>query len=296
MIERKFVAQKMKEFQIQEYISDNLKNVGHSHTKVQRTPLGEKIVIHASRPGLIVGRKGQNIKELTKQLKKRFELDNPQIEITEVEDINKDARIIAERIASSLEKFGSGKFKAVGHRTMADVMNSGALGIEILITGKIPSSRSKRWRFYQGYLKKCGDIAVEGVKQAYASAHLKSGIVGIQVRIMPPDIKLPDNVQLIEEKETVVEESDEKKEGKAEDKEKKAKKKQKTKSESSGNKEKESNKEEDKKKDTEDKEPAEIEGDKKSEAEDKVTEPAEEGDQTGEAEEKNKEEDKPEEQ
>jgi len=68
MIERKFVAQRIKEFEIQEYIAENLKKVGHSHTKMQKTPLGEKIVIYASRPGLIVGRKGQNIKQLTKTL------------------------------------------------------------------------------------------------------------------------------------------------------------------------------------------------------------------------------------
>ena len=68
MIERKFVAQRLKEFQIQEYISKNLSKVGHSHTKMQRTPLGEKVVIYASRPGLIVGRKGSNIQQLTKTL------------------------------------------------------------------------------------------------------------------------------------------------------------------------------------------------------------------------------------
>ena len=82
MIERKFVAQKIKEYQIQEYIEHNLKHVGHSHTKMVKTPLGEKIVLYASRPGLIVGRKGQNIKELTKTLKKIFGLENPQIEIS----------------------------------------------------------------------------------------------------------------------------------------------------------------------------------------------------------------------
>ncbi len=89
---------------------------------------------------------------------------------------------------------------------MGDVINAGALGIEILVTGKIPSSRSKRWRFYQGYLKKCGDIAIVGVRKAYAIANLKTGAVGIQVRIMPPDIKLPDTVTIIEESSAVVEE------------------------------------------------------------------------------------------
>ena len=72
MIERKFVAQKIKEFQIEEYITQTLKNVGHSHTKMVKTPLGEKIVIYTSRPGLIVGRKGQNIKQIFKKITKKI--------------------------------------------------------------------------------------------------------------------------------------------------------------------------------------------------------------------------------
>lgn len=205
MIERKFVAQKMKEFQIEEYITQSLENVGHSHTKMIKTPLGEKIIIFASRPGLVVGRKGQNIKQLTKTLKKRFELENPQIEISEVENPNLDARIVAEKIVDALEKFGSEKFKAVGHRMMADVMKAGALGIEIGVSGKVPSARAKSWRFYSGYLKKCGDIAL-AVRKADAQAQLKTGIIGIKVRIMPPDIKLPDDIKLVEERQTKIEE------------------------------------------------------------------------------------------
>lgn len=203
MIERKFVAQNIKEFQIQEYITNSLKNIGHSHTKMQRTPLGEKIIIYASRPGLIVGRKGESIKKLTQSLKKIFNLENPQIEISEVGNINLDAQIVAERIANSLERFGSSRFKGVGHKVMTDVMGAGAKGVEILISGKIPSARAKTWRFYQGYLKKSGDVAVSGVDIAYASAQLKTGTVGIKVSIMPPGLDLPDNIQIKEIQESV---------------------------------------------------------------------------------------------
>ena len=205
MIERKFVAQKVKEFQIEEYITQSLKNVGHSHTKMVKTPLGEKIIIFTSRPGLIVGRKGQNIKQLTKTLKKRFELENPQIEISEVENPSLDAQIVAEKIVDALEKFGSEKFKAIGHKIMTEVMRSGALGIEIIVSGKVPSARAKSWRFYNGYLKKCGDIALS-VRKADVQAQLKTGIIGVKVSIMPPDIKLPDDIQLVESKEVKVEE------------------------------------------------------------------------------------------
>ncbi len=199
MIEREFVKAKIKEYQIQEYISETLKNVGHSHTKVQKTPLGEKIIVFTSRPGLIVGRKGQNITKLTKTLKKRFNLENPQIEISEVENPGLDARIVAERIASSLEKFGSKRFKGILHKTMEDTLQSGALGIEILLSGKVPSARAKAWRIFGGYMKKCGDIAQNQVQKAQATALLKTGIIGIKVMIMPRGIKLPDDIEVVDE-------------------------------------------------------------------------------------------------
>jgi small subunit ribosomal protein S3 len=201
MIEKKFVEQKMKEHLIEEFISGRLKNVGHSHTRLQRTPLGEKIIISTSHPGLVVGRKGDNIKDLTQELKREMSLENPQIEIDEIEIPFLDARIVAERIASTLEKFGVNKFKGVGHKTMTDVMGAGALGVEILISGKIPGARAKTWRFYSGYLKKCGDVALSGVKEANVYAQLKSGTVGVKVRIMPPDIQLPDRIKIREEVE-----------------------------------------------------------------------------------------------
>lgn len=211
MIERKIVDGRMKEFLIQKFISENLQKVGYSKTKVQKTPLGEKIIIYASRPGLIVGRKGLNIKALTKSLKNKFRLENPQIEINEIENPDLDAQIVAEKIQSTLERFGSKRFKGVGHKAMDDVVRAGALGCEILISGKIPSARSKRWRFYQGYLKKSGDVAVSQVRTAYTIAQLKSGIVGIQVRIMLPDTELPDvikmkKVEIIEEEDITEEE------------------------------------------------------------------------------------------
>ena len=199
MIERKLLKLKMKEYEIENYIASTLKNAGHSHTKLVRTPLGEKIIIFASRPGIVVGRKGENIKKLTNTLKRKYKLENPQIEISEVENPNLDAQIIAERIASTLERFGLKRFKATGHKTLGDVMNSGAIGVEIVMSGKIPSTRARSWRFYAGYLKKCGDIALTGVKTAHASAQLKSGTVGIRVKIMPPDTKLPDDIEVTEE-------------------------------------------------------------------------------------------------
>ena len=206
MIERKFVSEKLKEFLIKEHVNERLKNAGQSDIKLKKTPLGEKIIISASKPGLVVGRKGENIKLLTKDLKKKFNLENPQIEIEEILIPALDPQVMAEKIAMTLERFGSARFKGVGHKVLEEVIRAGALGVEILISGKIPSSRAKTWRFYQGYLKKSGSIAKDGVLTAYAAANLKTGTVGIQVRIMPADVELPDKVEIKDAVEEIIEE------------------------------------------------------------------------------------------
>ena len=199
MIERKFVAENLKEYQIEEYLRGVLGKAGLSYIKVHRTPLGEKIIICASRPGIIVGKSGSNITRLTKELKERFAMENPQIELVEAENPMTDANIVAESVANSLERFGTARFKGIGHKAMSDIMNAGARGVEILISGKVPSSRAKTWRFYMGYLKKSGDIAVSGVNTAYSTAKLKTGVIGIQVRIMPSSTKLPDDIEVIDQ-------------------------------------------------------------------------------------------------
>ncbi len=210
MIERKFVKQNINEFQIKEFIISTIRNAGHSKTQLKKTPMGDKVVIDVARPGLIVGQKGQNIKALTVQLKKKFGLKNPQIEINEVANINLDAQIVADRIASALERFGSQRFKGIMHKALEHTLSSGALGAEILLSGKIPSSRAKTWRVYSGYLKKCGDIAITDVKSAQSQALLKTGIVGIKVKIMTPDTVLPDKIKILDEPITVIEEIKEK--------------------------------------------------------------------------------------
>lgn len=206
MIERKFVAEKIKEQQVEEYVASQMTRVGHSSTTLKRTPLGDKVIISVFKPGLVVGRKGANIKSLSKALEKKFKLENPQIEINEVKNENLDATIVSEKITSALERFGSGRFKGIMHKAIEDTMSAGALGIEVLISGKIPSSRAKTWRVVSGYLKKCGDISVEGVLVAYAQAFLKTGVVGVQVRIMPSGLRLPDDCQYIPDRQIVVEE------------------------------------------------------------------------------------------
>ncbi len=205
MIERQFVSQKIKEFQIKEYMSKVLAKAGYSHTEIRRTPLGEKIIIFTTRPGLVVGKQGDNIKRLTMYLKKRYKLENPQIEIGDVTSPMLDVQYVADRIAYSLERFGSKRFKSIGYKMLQDIIGAGAIGAEIVLSGKIPSSRARSWRFSAGYLKKSGDIAMNKIKKAITKVDLKSGTIGIKVSIMTPDIELPDKLLVLAVEETKVE-------------------------------------------------------------------------------------------
>lgn len=206
MIERNILGQKMKEFHIKEFIAAEFVKTGYSHTKIQRTPLGDKVIIYTSRPGLVVGRKGENIRKLTNTLKNKFKMDNPQIEIGEIENPYFDAQSIAEKIAYTIEKFGSQRFKSIGYKTLQSIMDAGALGAEIVMSGKIPSARAKRWRFIDGYLKKCGHVSDKYVIRGKSVALIRSGVVGISVNIMPSGLELPDDVKIIEQNPELKEE------------------------------------------------------------------------------------------
>lgn len=200
MIERKFVAEKTREVEIESFVRGKIGNTYCSRFEIKRTPLGEKIVVHTSKPGLIVGKKGENVRLLTSELKGRFKMENPEIEIIEITNPDLDARTVADQIKVVLERFGPKRFKSIGYKTLQRVIDAGAMGSEIILSGRgLPSSRAKSWRFYAGYVKKSGDIALTKVQHAFTKANLRSGTIGIKVTIMPPGTILPDRLQLLPE-------------------------------------------------------------------------------------------------
>ncbi len=198
MEERKTVEFKKKEFAIRENIKKILGKGKVSRVRIEYTPIGEKIIISTHKPGLIIGRKGEKINELTETLKGKFKLENPNIEIDEIIQPEFDAQINADEIALALERFGPLKFKVTAYRTLQKIINAGALGVEIVLGGKLPGQRAKSWRFAKGYLKKTGDSA-KVVDRAQARAQTKPGTVGIKVSILSPYAVLKDRIVIDEE-------------------------------------------------------------------------------------------------
>ncbi len=195
MEEKQTVKLKKEEFAIKETIRKAIGKGKMSKVRIEYTPVGEKVIISTDKPGLVIGRGGESLNELTNTLKKNFKFQNLHIEIEEINEPEYDAQIIADEIALGLEKFGPLKFKVIAYRTLEKVMRAGALGCEVRLSGKLPSSRAKTWRFSQGYLKKTGDTA-KVVSRAQARAETKPGTVGVKVSILSPHAKMKDKVTI----------------------------------------------------------------------------------------------------
>jgi small subunit ribosomal protein S3 len=198
MEEKKFVQLKKEEFRIKEYVKSAVGKSKVSSVYIEYTPIGEKIIVETSKPGFVIGRKGEKIAELTDTLKKQFRLENPHIEIKEIDKPEFDAQTMADEIALSLERFGSLKFKAVAYKMLQRIMKAGAAGAEIRLGGKLPSERAKNWRFAEGYLKKTGDTA-KIVDRAEAVAQTLPGTIGVKVAILSPYKKIHDKIVINEE-------------------------------------------------------------------------------------------------
>jgi len=196
-IERKFVADNIKRMQVKEYMEKELDRAGCGRIEIQRTPMGTRVIVDAQRPGLVIGRKGQAIRKMTNVLKKRFALDNPQIEVNELGVPELNAQVMAESIASSIER--GIHFRRAAYMALRKIMEAGARGVEVSISGKLTGDRSKSVKFLDGYLKHCGDPAILYVRHGVATAFPKPGVIGVKVKIMPPGITLPDDIEFIEE-------------------------------------------------------------------------------------------------
>jgi len=198
MEEKKFIRLKKDEYGIKEFVKKTLGKGRISNVTIEYTPVGEKIIVSTTRPGYVIGRRGERIIKLTETLKKRFDLENPHIEMQEITKPEFDAQSIADSLALGLERFGNLRFKSLAYNMLKRVMNAGALGVEIRLSGRLPSERSRSWRFAQGYLKKTGDTA-KIVGKAQTVSLTKPGITGIKVSILAPDKKIHDNIEIDEE-------------------------------------------------------------------------------------------------
>jgi len=224
-IEKMFVKEGIKESEVEKFLREKFERAGYSRTEIQRTPMGTRIIVYANKPGLVIGRSGKRVNEITEEIKEKFGFENPLIDVREVDQPFLDAKIVSNRIAKALER--GINYKRVCNFYLDRVMEAGAVGIQIIVSGKLTGSeRSRFQKFKKGFIAHSGDYAEKLVDKGYAQAMLKPGIVGVKVKIM---LKAPEEFATVEqlkkevpaeevEKEFIPEKGIEKKEKESEDK------------------------------------------------------------------------------
>ena len=193
-VEKKFVEDGFTKALVHEYLSKELSRAGYGGMMMNRTPMGIQITVYAEKPGMVIGKGGKLIRKLTRDLDRNFRLDNPQIDVQDVGKAELNAQVVANRLASSLER--GWYFRKAGQTTLRRVMESGALGCEIILSGKLTGPRSRVEKFLSGYVKHSGKPSQEIVDHGYAVAVKKLGTIGCQVRIVPPDAIPPDRFEI----------------------------------------------------------------------------------------------------
>lgn len=196
-IVKRFITESIKKTEIDEFLQKKLERAGYGGVDLSKTPLGTHVVIYAMRPGIVIGRGGETIKDLATTLEENFKISNPQISVSEIEVPEFNAHVVASRVASALQR--GVHFRRAGFWALNQVMDAGALGVEIVISGKLRTERARFEKFRAGYFPRCGDPALKYMKKAEAHVQLKPGIIGVRVKLMSPDAQFPDKIKITQE-------------------------------------------------------------------------------------------------
>lgn len=195
-IHKYFVQENARRSEIDEFLSQDLKRAGYSRVEMTKTPLGTRVVVYAAKPGLVIGRRGESIRDLTQVLEQRFGVQNPQISVATLEAPELDAKVVASQIAMALQR--GIHFRRAAYWALQRTIEAGALGVEISIRGKLTTDRARYEKYKAGYLPSVGEGITKLVRFAVVDTQLKQGLFGIRVRLMPPNVNLPDRPSIRE--------------------------------------------------------------------------------------------------
>lgn len=189
-INKYFVKEGLRRTDIEEFLAQELKRTGFSRSEITKTPIGLRIIVFSSRPGMVIGRRGQSIRDLTRKLEEKFGIENPQISVAPIDSPELDAKVMSSQVVSALER--GVHFRRAAYWALQRIMTAGALGAEIVISGKLSTERARFEKYREGYLPRCGDPVLKQLKTSVAYTQLKPGLIGVKVNILPPGVSFPD--------------------------------------------------------------------------------------------------------
>jgi small subunit ribosomal protein S3 len=175
---------------LKDYLKESIKEAGFSHVEISKTPTGTRVVLHVTRPGIVIGRKGTGIRELTEKLAKDFGLKNPQVAVNEIVEPELTANVMCNRLASLIERGTA--FRRATMWTLQQIMNAGALGVQITVSGKLRGDRSSFEKHSAGILPRAGNRASIAVDEGIAHVPTQMGYIGVRIRIARKEKYLQD--------------------------------------------------------------------------------------------------------
>ena len=193
--QKAFIDRNLQYVQVNEYLNRELKLAGQGQIEIHKTPMGHRVVIHAVRLGMVIGRRGRNIRKITEDLENIYRLETPQVEVKDLDDPRLNARVMAGRLISQIQK--GFHFRRAGYALVRRIMSANARGCEISIKGKLTSQRARTEVFREGFVAKCGEPAEIFVDEAVMEVTMKQGVIGVHVKIMQPDAVLPDDAEIL---------------------------------------------------------------------------------------------------
>jgi len=175
---------------LKDFLRERIKESGFSDVEVSKTPTGTRIVLHVTRPGIVIGRKGSGIRELTEKLGTDFGLKNPQISVSEIPKPELSPSVMCNRLASHLERGTA--FRRATMWTLQQVMDNGAMGVQITVSGKLRGDRSAFEKHSSGILPRAGHHADVIVAEDIAHVRTPMGLIGIRIRIARKEKLIPE--------------------------------------------------------------------------------------------------------
>jgi len=175
---------------LKDYLRAKIKDAGFANAEVSKTPTGTRVILHVTRPGIVIGRKGTGIKELTEKLETDFGLKNPQIAVEEITKPELSPEVMCNRMASHLERGTA--FRRATMWTIQQIMEGGAMGVEITISGKLRGDRSAFEKHSQGILPRAGHHADVIVSEDIAHVETAMGLIGVRIRIAQKEKLIPE--------------------------------------------------------------------------------------------------------
>merc|ERR1712240_380958 len=207
---KKFVKDGVFKAELNRFLTNELAEDGYSGVQVRHTPARTEIIILATRTQNVLGEKGRRIRELTSLVQKRFGFAEGSVELY--------AEKVAQRGLCAIAQAESLRYKLVGglavrracYGVLRFIMESGAKGCEVVVSGKLRGQRAKAMKFTDGLMTHSGEPLNDYVDMAVRHVLLRQGVLGIKVKIMlpwdpsgkiGPRRPLPDHVSIVEPKD-----------------------------------------------------------------------------------------------